>query len=224
MCFNSPISFSFAVIGFLSAAYIFLYSALKKTGIQYILIFYSLMELLQGIQYFFINQCSNLWNIYLTEFAYILVILQPLIWNFYYYKNSNVLDKNIFITAIWLAVAWMIVNIFSRITYDKNGDPQTKQNSVYASDKVCTKKKLSHLYWEWTSANFNDLNANMLTYLMIWLIPALITSKFRKGSIVLICSSLLAAYVSYIKKEIFVFSSLWCYISIPTVLILMISI
>ena len=86
MCFNSPMSFSFATIGFLVTAYILRYNAaLKKTGFHYILIYYSLMELLQGIQYFFINQCENLWNIYLTEFAYVLVIFQPLIWNLFYF-------------------------------------------------------------------------------------------------------------------------------------------
>ena len=226
MCYNTPMSFSFSAVGFLTVIYIFMFSsALQKTGIQYILIFYSIMELLQGVQYSFVDQCSNLWNIYLTEFAYILVILQPFIWNLFYYKNSNILDKNIFITAIWLSVVWMIVNILSRILYDKKKDPQTRKNSVYASDEVCTKKELlSHLYWQWTSANFNDFNANMLTYLMIWFIPALISSKFRKSSIILILASLIAGYVTYIRNEVLVFTSLWCYVSVPIVLCVLISI
>lgn len=81
----------------------------------------------------------------------------------------------------------MIVNILSRILYDKKKDPQTRKNSIYVSDEVFTKKELlSHLYWQWTSVNFNDFNANMLTYLMIWFIPALISSNFRKSSIILI--------------------------------------
>jgi len=112
----------------------------------------------------------------------------------------------------------MIVNILSRILYDKNDNPQTQNNSIYASDKVCTKKKLTHLYWEWTSANFNDFNPTMLTYLMIWFIPALISASFRKSSIVLICTALLTAYVTHLNKEPFVFTSLWCYISVPTVI------
>lgn len=225
MCYNSPMSFGFSVVGVLTAIYIFMYSALKKTGIQYILIFYSIMEFLQGIQYFVIDQCSNLWNIYLTEVAYILVILQPLIWNFYYYKNSNIFDKNIFITAILLAVIWIVVNVMSRVFYDKNADPQTRKNSVYASDKVCTKQKLaSHLYWQWTSANFNDFNANMLTYLMIWLIPALVSSQFRTTSMVLIAAASFAGFITYIRNEVLIFTSLWCYISVPTVLCVIISI
>ena len=228
MCYNSQMSFTFATIGILITAYILKYKfRIKKTGIQYVLIFYTIMELLQGIQYFFINQCSNLWNIYLTEVAYILVILQPLIWNIFYYKNSNLFDKQIFITAICFSIVWIIVNVLSRVLYDKTkipnsedkfGSPQTQDNSIFGSDKVCTKKKITHLYWEWTSANFLDLNANMLTYLMIWFIPGLVSSRFRKSSLVLISSALFAAYVTYLTKESFVFTSLWCYISVPIVL------
>lgn len=228
MCYNSQMSFTFATIGILITAYILKYKfRIKKTGIQYVLIFYTIMELLQGIQYFFINQCSNLWNIYLTEVAYILVILQPLIWNIFYYKNSNLFDKQIFITAICFSIVWIIVNVLSRVLYDKTkipnsedkfGSPQTQDNSIFGSDKVCTKKKITHLYWEWTSANFLDLNANMLTYLMIWFIPGLVSSRFRKSSLVLISSALFAAYVTYLTKEAFVFTSLWCYISVPIVL------
>lgn len=222
MCYNSTISFIFATIGFLTVIYINLYSLeLKKTGIQYILLFYSFMELLQGIQYFYINQCSNILNIFLTEIAYIFVIVQPLIWNIFFYINSNTIDKKIFLTAICLIVFWMSVNVLSRIMYNKNNQ-QTKQNSVFASNKVCTKRKLSHLYWEWTSANFSDLNANFLTYLMLWFIPALITAKYFKVSIFLILSALAAFLISYLSGEIFVFTSLWCYISVPIVLFIII--
>lgn len=86
MCNNTYISYLFGVIGISVFLYIQLYkNTLKKTGIQYILAFYSIMEFLQGTQYFFINKCSNIINIYLTEFAYFLVIFQPFIWNLFYY-------------------------------------------------------------------------------------------------------------------------------------------
>jgi hypothetical protein len=222
MCYNSTNSFIFATIGFLTIIYINFYNLeLKKTGIQYILLFYSLMELLQGIQYSYINQCSNILNIFLTEIAYVFVIVQPLIWNIFFYINSNNIEKKIFLTAICLIIFWMFINILSRIMYNKN-NLQTKQNSVFASNKVCTKRKLSHLYWEWTSANFGDLNANFLTYLMLWFIPALITVKYFKVSLFLILSALVALFMSYLSGEIFVFTSLWCYISVPIVLIIII--
>lgn len=217
MCYNSEISFYFATAGILTIFYIYLFEQrFIKTGIQYILLFYTLMELLQGFQYYFVNQCSNLVNVWLTEFAYILVLAQPTMWNLFYYMNSNSCDKNIFLPAIWISVVWIIVQILSRVLYDKNADPQTKKNSVFASDKVCTKKKSTHLYWEWTSANFGgELNANFLTYLLIWFIPALISTKFRNSSLILILSCIIAAIASIVANEPFTFTSLWCYVSIP---------
>lgn len=222
MCYNSGISFLFAAIGFLVTFYIFIFDKIiNKTGIQYILGFYSIMELLQGVQYFYVNQCSNFMNIILTEFAYLLVILQPLIWNIFFYVNSGTLDKQIFLTAICLSIPWIIVNVLARLLYDKNKYPQTKQNSPHAGDKVCTKRKLSHLFWEWTSENFQELNANFFMYLMVWFIPALISKKFRNISFVLIVSAVLGAYMTFLTDEPVVFTSLWCYISVPIVLVVL---
>uniref|UniRef100_A0A6C0IEZ5 Uncharacterized protein n=1 Tax=viral metagenome TaxID=1070528 RepID=A0A6C0IEZ5_9ZZZZ len=220
MCYNSEMSFIFAAIGSIVIMYIyFSQNKIKDTGIQYILIFYTLMEILQGIQYFYINQCSNIWNKILTEIAYVLVILQPLIWNVYYFSNSNFCDKNIFITAIWFSIVWITVNVLSRLLYDKNiFNNMTKLNSFFASNKVCTKQKKSHLYWEWPSANFYDFNANFFSYLMIWFIPALISTKFRSTSIIVIISALLAGAASIYANEGITFTALWCYVSVPIVL------
>ena len=219
MCYNSEMSFYFATAGMLTISYIYLFDQrFVKTGIQYILLFYTLMELLQGFQYYFINQCSNWMNVFLTEIAYAFILLQPTMWNLFYYMNSNIYDKNIFLPAIWISIVWIIVQILSRVLYDKNSDPQTKKNSVFASDKVCTKKKLTHLYWEWTSANFGELNANFLTYLLIWFIPGLISTKFRSSSLILLLSCIIAGIASIVANESFTFTSLWCYVSIPIVI------
>ena len=141
--------------------------------------------------------------------------------NIFFYSNSNTLDKQIFFTAICLSVPWIIVNVLARLLYDKNKYPQTKQNSPHAGDKVCTKRKLSHLFWEWTSENFQDMNANFFMYLMVWFIPALISKKFRNVSFLLIESALLGAYMTFLTNEPVVFTSLWCYISVPIVLVVL---
>jgi len=222
MCYNTGISFLFAAVGFLITFYIFLFDkVLNKSGIQYILGFYSIMEVLQGVQYFYVNQCSNFMNIILTEFAYLLIIVQPLMWNIFFYVNSNALDKQIFFTAICLCIPWIIVNVLARFLYDKNKYPQTKQNSPYAADKVCTKRKLSHLYWEWTSANFKELNANFFMYLMVWIVPALISKKFRSVHVVFTAFALLIAYVAYLTEELVIFPALWCYVSVPIMLVIL---
>jgi hypothetical protein len=212
-------SFAFGSIGLLSLAYLYTYKKpLTQTGIQYILLFYTVMELLQGIQYFFVNQCSNAVNIFLTEVAYVLVLTQPLMWNMFYYFNSDPGDKKIFLVAIASFIVWMISDVLSRIMYDKNGINKTKETGFYASDKVCTKKEKTHLYWQWTSANFRELNATGLSYFMIWFIPALFSKQFRSTSILMMGLSAFAAVIAHYNNEFFTYASLWCYISVPIML------
>ena len=216
MCYNSEISFTFATVGILTTAYIYAYkSNLTKTGIQYILIFYALMEFLQGFQYFFVNQCSNAVNVFLTEVAYILVIVQPLMWNSFFYFNSPEKDKVIFKVAIGLFAVWMALDVAARFMYGKTNRNKTKETQSLASDKVCTKKQKTHLYWEWTSADFGEYNANAMTYFMLWFMPALFSEKFRSTSIVIFVSALVAGLVAHASGEFFTFPSLWCYISVP---------
>jgi len=216
MCYNSEISFAFATVGILTTAYIYTYKKdLTKTGIQYILIFYAFMELLQGFQYFFVNQCSNAVNIFLTEVTYVFILVQPLMWNSFFYFNSAEKDKNIFLVAIALITVWMAIDVLARFMYGKTEKNKLNKNYILASDKVCTKKQKTHLYWEWTSADFDEYNANALTYFMLWFIPALLSEKFRSTSIVIFVSALFAGVVARASGEFFTFPSLWCYISVP---------
>jgi hypothetical protein len=209
-------SFAFATIGILALAYIYTYKkSITTSGIQYILMFYILMEVLQGIQYFFVNQCSNVVNIFLTEFAYILVLVQPLMWNLFYYFNSIEGDKKMFLVAIFSFIVWMISDISARFMYNKIGINKTQKTGFFASDKVCTKKQKTHLYWEWTSANFGDLNATILSYYMIWFIPALFSTQFRITSLLIMALAVFSAIIAFLNNEFFTFASLWCYISIP---------
>jgi hypothetical protein len=173
------------------------------------------MELLQGFQYFFVNQCSNAVNVFLTEVAYVFILVQPLMWNSFFYFNSAEKDKNIFLVAIALIAVWMALDVLARFMYGKTDRNKTKKTQTLASDKVCTKKQKTHLYWEWTSADFGEHNANALTYFMLWFIPALFSEKFRSTSLVIFVSALFAGVVARASGEFFTFPSLWCYISVP---------
>jgi hypothetical protein len=223
MCYSPQQSFLFFSIGIITTIYIHLYeTVIRKTNIHLLLLFYSIMELLQTVQYFYVNQCDNIINNILTEFAYILVIVQPLMWNIFFYINSNSCEKNIFLTAIYLCLVWMCVSILSRILYKKAFKPQTQQNSVFASDKVCTRKINSHLYWTWTSAHLYELNANFLTYSMIWLIPALISKSGFYYAVLLIIAGIIGAMYGYtydVNEIYFTFAASWCYVSVPIILV-----
>jgi hypothetical protein len=228
MCYNPETSALFFFIGISTTIYVYNYSPfLRKTQIHLLLFFYSLMELLQTIQYYYVNQCENIINKILTEIAYILVIFQPLIWNIFFYINSNKCEKYIFSTAIIMCLVWMIVNIFARVSYKRINKPQTQEHSVYASDKVCTRKMNSHLYWTWTSAHLYELNANFLMNIMLWFIPALTSSSQYYYALIIMFGAVMGAlfgYTNNIDEIYYTFTASWCFISIPIVLFVMLKI
>jgi len=226
MCYNPPMAFTLFGIGVALSAYIKVFKpVLARTHIVMILVFYSLMELLQGVQYYWVNECSSKVNKYLTEVAYAFVVIQPFLWNLFFYLNSDGCEKHIFKTAMVLSLLWVFFNVAARVTYKNPGiDDQTPQMSVFASDKVCTRKKATHLYWTWTSANFFDFTATYLFHLMFWFVPALLTRKHRMSSIILMASAVVSIMIGYALGEPFTFTSAWCYVSIPVVILVLINI
>ena len=218
MCYNQPTSFLLFGLGIVSIAYInIIKPKLPYQYITFILLFYTCMELLQAIQYSYVNQCDNKINKALTEVAYGFVIVQPLLWNVFFYLNSKGCDKSILMVGIVLATIWLVVNLLGRIMYTPE-NRITKESSVFAGDKVCTKKNQSHLFWEWTSANFGEFNANFLMHLLIWFIPALVSIQHRIAAILLIISIFIGVLMAYASGEYYIFTSVWCYISVPIVI------
>jgi len=174
------------------------------------------MELLQTLQYQVTNECDNPINVFLTEVAYIFVIVQPLIWNMFFYANAAPNEALLFISGIALSSVWILFNVAGRILYTPE-NAQTRKDSVFASNKVCTYRDISHLYWKWKTANLADLNANFLMHVMIWFIPALISLTQRTTVYVgLAGAALSATYAAYVGQAE-AFTAAWCYISIPIV-------
>ena len=140
--------------------------------------------------------------------------------NLFFYFNSNFIEKKIFISGIILSIIWLTANVFSRVVYNKE-NALKKDTSVFASDKVCTKKNKYHVYWEWTIANLYDFQANYLMYLMIWFVPALASSQYMTV-VLLFFSFLVGLLMSYLLNEAYTVTSAWCYISIPIIIFLII--
>ena len=211
-------SLAFAALGI--AGLIYVKDKRKPVFISAVILFYVLMELLQTVQAYIVNDCTNPINISLTEIAYIFVISQPLLWNSFFYLNSLPSEQPLFKVGIALAIGWMIFNILGRILYG-TGRPLTETDTVYASDKVCTMKGSSHLYWKWTSANLGDFNATFIMHLLIWFIPALLSVSHLTTAVILILGALASAGITYYMGDMRGFTAAWCYVSIPLVFLIM---
>lgn len=221
MCYSTSMSLALGALGIATAIYLITYKPkLKYKYVLMVLLFYTVMEFLQAIQYLVVNKCDLFWNKLLTEFAYLLVILQPLMWNFFFYMNtSSPQDKRIFELGIAFSILWLVFNVFGRFMYGKT-DSQTREMSVFAGKEVCTKKKASHLYWEWTSGNLMDYTATYLWYLLLWFVPPLLVAEHRWTACVLMFSALMGGWMTYVAGEPQIFASAWCYISVPMILLM----
>jgi hypothetical protein len=187
-----------------------------------LLIFYTCMELLQTVSYYFVNQCRSNINRVLTEIAYVFVVSQPLLWNawFYLHPATTPREKNLFVCGMVLAVVWIALNIAGRILYTPKNAQEFARDSYFASDEVCTRQAATHLFWTWPSANLGNFNANFAMHLMIWMIPGLISATHRVTVLVLLTSAGLGWLYASSVGEPFVMTSAWCYISLPIVFII----
>jgi hypothetical protein len=213
MCYSQEMSGLFTIMG--TMASIITYKKQQHTGRYFwvLVLFYTIMELLQTVQYSYINLCGNYYNYIFTEVAYVLVLVQPLMWNTFFYINDRV-NRQRFSLAIAMCMVWIVVNIAARLTYTTTNalDPR---HSVYAAGQVCTRARGSHLFWEWTVADFKDLSANMFTYLLVWFVPGLFSSKYLKPHLVVIFSACIGALMALYAGQPKIFTSAWCYVSVP---------
>ena len=222
MCYSTGMSYSLAAVGVAATIYVYYSKRFKQAYLPMLLLFYTVMELLQGTQYYIVNECNNPWNILSTEFAYVLVLLQPLMWNFFFYANSDRCERNIFLTAMALCLFWIAASVASRVLYKKeNRDIMTAFSRFGVDEGVCARKQKHHVYWTWTSANFYDFKPTMLMYGLLWFVPALLTKKHRWSSIVLVLALLTSVVAAFARNEGYTMTSLWCYYSVPCVLLVM---
>lgn len=220
MCYDSETSFAFFVLGITLVTFIYTSAPrVRASNIHWLVLFYTLMELLQTVQYWSVNECDRTVNRLLTEVAYVFIIVQPLMWNLYFYKISIGAEKKIFPTAMAMSVCWMAVSVLARVLYDPNYNPQTKGHSVFAGNCTCTRRQQSHLYWEWTSFNLQDVTANYLTYFMLWFLPGFMSSHY-KTSLLGASLTIVAGTMTLLSGERFIFPSVWCFISVPLMTLL----
>jgi Family of unknown function (DUF5765) len=222
MCFSPVVSGSFAIIGAICTVISYAYPALRRDHTYILFAFYTVMEILQTIQYSIVNRCGTLLNRALTEFAYVLVIVQPLLWNVIFYARVPLAQKRVFLAAIFMCLVWIIVNIISRV-------PSLIQEhgllrDVAAHQETCTRRRSekTHLYWQWSMADFHGLNANWLMYLSLWFVPCLVVAQTRVSGLTLVVGAIAGALLTHHYGTWQEFASTWCYISIPLMCLILV--
>ncbi len=217
MCFSQLSSLCFSSIGFIT-----FYRFYKNNYPFYYYLhicFYSFMEFLQFLQYFYVNECNSINNV-LTKFAYILIWLQPIIYNSYYYLTNNryldVFRYNI-ILSLFLFY-WAMDRMFFHIFHFN----PPRLDEINVGNLTCTYLGNNHLYWKFNLNTNHGLEATYLSYMMFICLPAFWVDKWKKALYLnfTFLSGLILAY-GY-TRDLEEAISFWCLLSLPYLLISMI--
>jgi hypothetical protein len=209
MCFSENISLGFAITGIISSYYFYVkkhyYAAI---GILY----FSLMELIQYLQYKVINQCDNKTNILLTYIGYLHICFQPLfvnIWLFSFTKNPNY-------DFLYLSLVAGIL-LFLRIFWVTDDTLCDTRNEPICGPRTCTFSGEKHLAWNvrLRAAGQNWLTPSIGLHFFLFVIPALITFQFKPIMAIILISPYAALLTSNIHEQ----PAIWCYTSIMQLLI-----
>ncbi len=176
------------------------------------------MELTQTVQYLYVNQCGQYQNVWLSELAYILVIVQPLMFHtVFYLRNKQPETRVVFQVSIAMFIVWMFFNVLGRILYDANANDVEHKWSFLYSNQTCTFRDTptSHLYWQWASKNLYDLNANYLAYLIIWFVPPWFVPRERLTIFSVMLSFTTGLYLTLKYGKLEENPSTWCFVSAP---------
>lgn len=221
MCYSPSISLGFAGLGAISTWMSLSNPRLRKLYVWVFAAFYTLMELTQTVQYMYVNKCGESANYYLTEWAYLLVLVQPLMFHTVgYIRCKRPEDKQVFGVALAMFGVWMFFNILSRVLYDPKLDvSKTHQWSYLFGKEVCTLRDTptSHIYWQWSGFDLKDFNANYLNYLMIWFIPPMFVKTERIALLTVVASFLVGTWLTYMYGRIEEHPATWCYVSSPVI-------
>ena len=211
-------SLTFAAAGAAATVYAALDRRLRAEYLPVLLAFYTAMEALQTAQYMLVNECSDPRNRWLTEVAYALVVVQPLLWNVVFYlRMSKSTSKRVFLCAAAMCVLWILMSAFSRLTY-AGEDTDALCSFFHRGETPCTMQDDGgHLYWSWPSRHYRDMNASFFMYLVLWFVPALFVAQTRPTGVVLVIGAALSLAVTMLmgKGNLIEFPSTWCLASVP---------
>ncbi len=208
MCYSPAMSATFALLG----AYLTyrLYNIRDKTRFLWVLfLFYTLMEVLQFAQFDSVNKCGDPTNRALTFVAFIFILAQPLLWNWYGYTENtkNEFQRGAFMVGFILAIS-LVIGLVLKYGGHKKGDPDD-----VLTGPLCTKKESSgHLYWKIPFSRFDALSPSFFMWVAVIAVPMMMAENGLLKAGAFLGGMSIAYAISKTKDE---FPSVWCLMALP---------
>lgn len=209
MCWSGEASFALATSGFVGAAY----AAYRKEPVnRYIpLVYFSLMETLQGFTYGWIGQCGNPINYNLTVLSYIHICFQPFLINMF---NFSFMSKEEQKRGQWI---WWACGVATLTMLGMFAFPDWPSKCVPALQSLCGTQTCSY-HGDWHIAwmlELSNLDPHWVTYWLAAFILPMFYGGWRFVIYHFLCGPLLAAFLTTDQNE---HPAIWCLLSIGLLL------
>ncbi|AHH01804.1 hypothetical protein pv_237 [Pithovirus sibericum] len=211
MCFSLPVSLFLVVLGIVLASY---HARKQRRSLRDVILFYTLMELLQSSQQLFPEKCGETFNFWSTILAHILVVVQPLMWNLH--RAAMYPDrKAIFLFASLLSALWAVfytLRLIPSLMVFGPLRPRLDFSEIMVGQSVCTHFGPTHLYWVLPYFSYHGLEPNLFPYLLLWFVPALYEDSGKMKITIWLSQIIFIQLISSIPHEL---PTIWCAYSIP---------
>lgn len=212
MCWSSSASLIFSSLGILYSLYVFINNKKYNIVDKMTLLFYTIMEVTQFIQYYHIEQCTPM-NYRLTIFAHMLVWIQPFLSNYYgYYETKK--NKQVFVFAMMMSFIIFVISCIQLYLGEYCESCGKLNNMLNVGNNTCTTMGTVHLQWQFKYASLRGFNTNWLMYGLLVFLPNIFHSEsvFRRPLNWLFPLLIAIVVVGEFNNEII---SLWCAYTIP---------
>ena len=213
MCWSKETSLLFAVVG---TAFVFYQRSKRKTWASLLpILLYVVMEFLQWKQYDKIDKCDDVENKELTKLAYVLIWIQPVVWN-YKFMMERVNDSNIFKYTFGLSIIIFILAMDRMYTKTiSKGKPNSLE--LHNQGENCTSFGEKHLQWVFDLNTNLGMEPNWLWYFVLMLAPHFYLGDPTNFGKIFSFSAVFACIMC--RGASLEVASYWCYLSIPMYLI-----
>jgi hypothetical protein len=239
MCFDQKSAFAFAALGFFLSYYV--KSRTNNTRLAVGVFWFFLMEFLQGFQYFFIDDCENPWNQFLTFLGFLHICYQPYfthIINSSLTRNPNFLNQYNIILRMCLLGGTMLLSRYFLAEYiwTDSTQPVSSDYTDWAGnapingscrttewlrgEKLCTYKGKYHLAWSVPFADVSYWVPSAAIHSFLMFSPFFIMKKnmIIQGFFLWLTGPYLASWVTPNLQEQ---ASIWCFFSITQIAVML---
>jgi len=194
-------SLAFGLGGVIAGLYIYSMNAYAGIG----LIYFSLMEIIQFVQYSVIEKCDDPWNKFLTNVGYLHICFQPLFFNIWLFAFTK---KPHFIFLYMSFAAGLL--LLSRLFFVRDNELCDTESEALCGKRTCSFMGERHLAWNLRlrAAGKNYFTPSIALHFFMFFIPTLMTFQ----PIPIIAMLLAGPWLGiFLTNNIHEQPAIWCY-------------